>query len=375
MDTKQERAIARKQWKRLAWKLPWLLLIPIGLLLPTLCARYPDFIETHYSRGLYPKISLFLGALSAHLPGSIAELLLYLLTAFLCALVILFAVRLLQRRERLVRAVRFLLSLGIAAGLLLNLFYWVWGFNYMRVDIADTMGLDVKERSTEELEALCLYLRDEATALRPAQHEDENGVYALREAPAEAFAKIPEAYAKLGLRYPELFSNPCYAPKSVFASEALSYAGISGIYFPFTAEANVNMHQPPLLLLSSAAHEAAHYMGIAKEDEANFIAYLACMESEDAAIRYSGLMLALIHAGNALYDADKEAYILLRASYSEAMERDLAHYNAYWESYEGEVEETMDKINDTYLKHNKQRDGVQSYGRMVDLLLAYAVQP
>ena len=30
-----------------------------------------------------------------------------------------------------------------------------------------------------------------------------------------------------------------------------------------------------------------------------------------------------------------------------------------------------DKINDTYLKANGQADGVQSYSRMVDLIVAY----
>ena len=53
------------------------------------------------------------------------------------------------------------------------------------------------------------------------------------------------------------------------------------------------------------------------------------------------------------------------------MVRDLAHYNAYWDSFEGPVEEAATTLNDNYLKFNQQESGVKSYGMMVDLILAY----
>ena len=140
---------------------------------------------------------------------------------------------------------------------------------------------------------------------------------------------------------------------------------------PFTAEANVNTHQPSLLLLSSAAHENAHSLGFAREDEANFIAYLACISSEDPSIRYSGAMLALINCGNALYKSAPDKAAALRETYSDAVLRDIAAYNQYWDRYEGQVEEAFDSINDSYLKFNLQKSGVKSYGMMVDLMLAY----
>lgn len=160
------------------------------------------------------------------------------------------------------------------------------------------------------------------------------------------------------------------------ASEGMSWAGICGIFMPFTAEANVNTHQPSLLLLSSAAHENAHSLGFAREDEANFIAYLACISSEDPSIRYSGAMLALINCGNALYKSAPDKAAALRETYSDAVIRDIAAYNQYWEGYEGQVEEAFDSINDSYLKFNLQENGVKSYGMMVDLMLAYYdIQP
>ena len=45
--------------------------------------------------------------------------------------------------------------------------------------------------------------------------------------------------------------------------------------------------------------------------------------------------------------------------------------NAYVDANESKVSEVSDAVNDAYLKLNSQTDGVQSYGMVVDLLLAY----
>ncbi|MFA9381199.1 MAG: DUF3810 family protein, partial [Acetanaerobacterium sp.] len=49
---------------------------------------------------------------------------------------------------------------------------------------------------------------------------------------------------------------------------------------------------------------------------------------------------------------------------------DYADYNLFWAQYQGAVSEVSVSVNNAYLKANSQADGVQSYGRMVDLLLA-----
>lgn len=168
-----------------------------------------------------------------------------------------------------------------------------------------------------------------------------------------------------------LFDRPVYKPKPVLASELMSYAGISGIFIPFTEEANVNVADPALLVGSSAAHESAHYLGIASEDEANFVAYLACVLSGDDSMVYSGLMLALVHAGNALSNVSSETYSELWKSYSAQMRRDLDQYNEYLHAHEGETSEAVTEMNDNYLRAHGQTSGVRSYGEMVDLMLAF----
>ena len=74
---------------------------------------------------------------------------------------------------------------------------------------------------------------------------------------------------------------------------------------------------------------------------------------------------------NALRRADTEEWQAVREGLDEAVEADLRENSRFWDSYDGAVAEVSDKVNDTYLKANGQSEGVKSYGRMVDLIIAY----
>ena len=367
MDTKEKRPLGIK--RSIFTKLPFLLLIPLGLWLPTLASAHPLTVERLYSRGIYPYISRALGGFMSLFGFSVAEFFVYFVILGVLIAIIANAAMLIRRKKPPAAFLSFLLSLAVFAGVMLNLFYILWGFNYSRPTLYQLAGLEVKARPEDELQELCHKLSADANELRKSVPEDKGGVFYIADC-GSYFDKIPEAYESLGESC-GLFSGKVYPAKGVIASEGMSWAGICGIFMPFTAEANVNTHQPSLLLLSSAAHENAHSLGFAREDEANFIAYLACMSSEDPSIRYSGAMLALINCGNALYKSAPDKAAALRETYSDAVIRDIAAYNQYWEGYEGEVEEAFDSLNDSYLKFNLQENGVKSYGMMVDLMLAY----
>ena len=135
-------------------------------------------------------------------------------------------------------------------------------------------------------------------------------------------------------------------------------------------ESNINVDNPFFTVPWTMAHELAHQCGFMREDEANFIAYLACKESDDALMRYSGLLLAYDNATAALRKADPEAATQIAAGLAPSVQRDLAERAEHWARYEGPVQEASNAANDAYLKANNQSDGMRSYGRMVDLLLA-----
>lgn len=329
-----------------------------------------DWIEQVYCAQIYPYVKDSMAVVTSLLPISFAELILYGLILYAVWVVVGGLFRWIFRNIRFSGYITRLLSLTLFAAVLLNLFYVTWGFNYFRQPLAARMHLEITEHSEDQLANLVTDLSQQAAAVRGLVPEDDSGVFDLGDTLQSTLDALPGAYASLSEKQP-VFAGRVTRAKQVLWSEGLSWAGISGIYVGFTAEPNINVHQPSLLVPQAAAHEMAHQLGIASENEAEFSAYLACMQSDSPAVRYSGLMQAFLVSGNALSKVAPDRYAAIRAACSDAMQRDLASYNAYWQQHEGTAEQTADAINDAYLKFNAQQSGIKSYGESVDLLLAW----
>ena len=108
-----------------------------------------------------------------------------------------------------------------------------------------------------------------------------------------------------------------------------------------------------------------------REDEANFVSYIACRESDNAYLRFSGYQAAMNHLLNAYYpEVEYEEYLRVYSIISPVVVNHNVNSNEYWSKFDTPVAEVSDTINDTYLKINNQTDGTKSYGRMVDLVIA-----
>lgn len=362
-----------QEWKSVIKKLPWLLLIPAGFLWPVVLCDNEALVERVYSEKIYPVIKDILCGITSLTPFSFAEWVLYGLILFVPLFVVIRLVRTLLKRISIQQFLSGILSILILGGALLNWFYVSWGINYFRQPLAERMALSVESRPVEELERLAETFAKEAGRLRSGLSESQEGVFQLRNGTQSMLDDLPRAYDNLAKTVPQIKGKVTRA-KNVLWSEKLSWRGTAGIYIGMTAEPNVNINQPALLLPQAAAHEMAHQLGIASENEAEFIAHLVCTASSDPDVRYSGLMYGLIITSNALLRTDREAYNRLRALYTPSMERDLNHYRTYWDAYDGEEQKRADAQNDRYLKFNAQESGVLSYGEAVDLLLAYYAQ-
>ena len=348
-------------------------LIALGFSWPRILAGNSAWIEAHYSETVYQTIRRAISAVTSLVPFSIAEWILYALAVCIPALLLWRILQLLFRKIGWKLLVKTVASVLLTGAVLLNLFYVTWGFNYFRAPLSTRMGLCINTRSVDELESFVWKTAREAKKLRETLPENDMGVFTPNESSQAILNALPAAYAALNAEHPVFQPDPTRAKKIIW-SRGLSWQGIAGIYIGLTAEPNINADQPPLLLYHAAAHEMAHQTGIASENEAEFTAYLACMHASDPCVRYSGLMNALILAGNALYKADSAAYLRITNTYGDAIWRDLEDYDAYWSAFDGEVQESADKRNDAYLKHNSQQSGIQSYGEAVDLMLAYMAQ-
>lgn len=348
----------------------WCAVLLAVCLLLTIAARVsPAGVERYFSRGWYPVVARTYGAFTSLFPFSIAELSILCLVAGIPALLIIGAVQTKRGLWGKPFWKGFFSWIARAVCIIIFLFTIFCGLNYYRPTFADLSGLVIRDSSVEELAALCNELAQEATRLRPSLPAGTNGVMKLSQSPQELMQDARQVFSGLSARY-EVFPDFPIRPKPVLMSRFMSMMQITGVFCPITFEANVNVEAPDYSIPATACHELAHTRGFMREDEANFIAYLACAASDSVEFQYSGTMLALVHAQNRLYTADRTLHAESYSFLSDDVRRDLAYNNAYWDSFEGPVAEVSTAVNNTYLRANNQSDGVQSYGRMVDLLLA-----
>lgn len=351
-----------------------LLLLPLGFLLLELAKKSMVFTEEIFAKRIFKALSVGISFLTGWLPFSLAECMVIAAPFLAAGLVILFAVKLSRaggEGEAFGIWMNAVLHMAIAVSLVFFIYVVGCGMNYYRYPVSYYLGLTVEKSSEEELKELLTDLADTASSLRAELTVDENGVYELPVSKKELAKLTAEAYQPLSEQY-DIFGGRYPAPKQILLSHWMSYTQITGIYTCWTMEANVNIDISDYSIASTMCHELAHLRGFIREDEANYIAYLACMASNSKDLQYSGAMHALIYTGNALYRKNPEAYYeIMQNHYSDGVRMDLIANNEYWKQFENtKIAETSEKVNDTYLKANNQTDGTQSYGRVVDLLLA-----
>lgn len=251
---------------------------------------------------------------------------------------------------------------------LVFLFVGVWGLNYYAPDIGSQIGLRVEEYDTDDLRQAAAYYAEQASACAAQVERDEDGNVILPE-----FARISdlavEAYDSLGRTEPR-FNGVIRSAKPLLVSEAFAYTGTSGVFVCLTGEATVSTATFPVSLPFTVAHELGHSLAVAPEDQANYSAFLACRASGDPLLRYSGYYSAFVYCFNALYHTDRTAAGKLWDLCSPQLIEDCKRHTAFNEQYEGKVQDTAQTVNDTYLKAFNQKDGVKSYGLVVDYLIA-----
>lgn len=301
------------------------------------------------------------------LPISLAEL------AIICSPVILFfvirlAVRKYSSSWRDVGV--FCLSALSVLSLLFSVFVLTFGTGYYTSTLDERLGLEKRDSDAEALANTALWLIDhvneEIDSVEFIEESSSVMPYSIR----EMNNRLLECYKKLSEKYDFIPRLTSYV-KPIILSKPMTYTHISGVYTYISGESNINVNAPDYSIPYTAAHELAHQRGIAREDEANFVAFLVCAESDDSYIRYCGYLGLCEYVLNALYSADRE---LWKQTYQNLDRRALYEMNAYNEFYEkyrdNVVGDISGAINDAYLQANG-TEGTRSYGLVVDLAVAY----
>lgn len=246
---------------------------------------------------------------------------------------------------------------------------------YQTPSFAEMYGYPQEKYTSGQLEQLADYLIAETNAVSKRVERDGEGKFKLT---ADLDQTAKNAMTKLGDDYPQL--RGYYAtPKAVKNSFFMSQQYLMGIYFPFTMEANYNDEMYSLNLPDTICHELAHTKGFIREDEANFIGFLACHVSGNDDYRYSGYLRALKYVISMCEEnCSEETVARLYNSLADEVRTDWNGNVDYWQEVQESdrgiiksetVAEVSDKAMEASLKINGVEDGKKSYGRMVDLLL------
>jgi len=339
----------------------------LALLLYLVAVLSPAFANW-FNGGIGAGIRAFLAYLTSWLPFSLAEFLIYLSPAIVIALGI-YAYR--WRCETWRSVFVFLGCVISVFSIFFSLFVFGFGTGYHTDPLDQRLALNAGEVSGTELYETALWLTREVNQSAGDIDFGENGFSVMPHSRREMNDLLIAAYRPVCDAYP-FIQRLNSRVKPVLASHLMSYTHITGVYTYFTGEANLNTAFPDYTLPFTAAHELAHQRGIARENEANFVAFLVTAASEDPYIRYSGYLNLFEYVSSALYEVSPEQYKEILGKLDKKVIGELRAYSAFFDTYRNAaIADVSEVFNDTHLKFHGSAAGVDSYGLVVDLAVAY----
>jgi len=322
-----------------------------------------EWVEEKYSNGLYPIISRFFRNLYGWLPFSLGDI---IYTALL-----ILAIRYCHRNRKKIRLKPW--SYVKKAVAIFAIFYFtfnlVWGLNYYRQPISDKFNINAKA-SYDEIIDLTEQLITKTNSLQFQITNDSTKKVEIPYSRNKIFEKTVSNYSLIHDQFPFLEYKRSSIKKSMYSTLS-SYMGIGGYLNPFTNEAQVNRKTPLFRFPVVSAHEIGHQVGYAKENETNFIGYLVTLKSKDPYFQYSANSYALSYCLNTINQSDKKKAEELYKKLNPGVIANYKELKAFHEAYENPVEPAFKWMFSTFLKANNQSDGVNSYSRVLHLLVGY----
>jgi hypothetical protein len=344
----------------------WIGLGIFAILLRWILGYQADIVEAYYARGIYLGIRKILDYTIGLLPFPVV----YLMFAAVLYTIIYGVIWLIRNRLSWEKKLQYsLLSIAAFLGGAVFFFLFLWGFNYARVPIGQQLGIELMPltkadfvRSLETTRSTLIDLRHQlgtdSITLTPE--------YFPNPLKQKIQSEVQGVFRELN--YPYQFTPKV---QLLYPKGTLLRWSTLGVYFPWTGECNLDAGLHPVEIPHVMAHELAHGYGIGDEGTCNFIAYLACIGSDDIAIRYAGYLeyFATLFANYRKYDAEgAKAYL---SSLSPAIKAD---WNAMIENhrkYPNLFPKLRRATYDTYLKIQGIEQGVQNYDEVLMLVKAW----
>jgi len=325
----------------------------------------PGHLVTRYLLPLSRLLSYPIKAITGVFPFALLELAVITLPFLTVGIMIAGFMQRKNRRETMYRSqdMHPIALTAVTVALMMSFFHLLHGIGFHTMGLNEHLKLAETPVDANTLRSTADILISQASAVRAHADHEWKGI--------SSYSKtIRHAYSELAQSYP-VYSGYSARAKKAILSVPMSYLGIGGLYSPFTCEAIINADATAPSLPFTVAHEIAHSLRVARENEANFSAYLACVTSDDPAVQYSGYFTALLYLLPALRRSEPENYADYYTAIDEGIRKDIAEYVTHVQQYDGWLNDLHSDINDFFLKSNGQSAGVLSYGLMVNLLVAW----
>lgn len=233
--------------------------------------------------------------------------------------------------------------------------------------------------TVDSLKALYQDTVKNLNALSSEFNRDHDGYIVLTKLEQKEYQiKCQEALRNISKEF-ELLSGYYPNVKMIHSSNFMTQQSLLGVYFPFSMESNYNKRAYITNMPATYCHELSHLKGYILEDEANFLAYIACIRSEDKFIKYCGYLSVLGYMERNLKPSLTKEDIAKMELPNQQVYKDCIFVK----------KEDLDKIEknaviptniinnvtetflDINLKANGVKDGVISYSKVIQLILLY----
>lgn len=329
-----------------------------------LIKKYPLFIEEYYSNGVYTSISKLFQLFFRWIPFSVGDL-------FYGFLLILISKSIYTTfKSKKIDLKMTLYKLGAIISILYFIFHVNWGLNYYRERVHTKLNFELEEYSNTELIAFSKKLITKLNEVHLSLTKNDTVIVNFPLSKDEIKEESYIVYDQFQTKFPQFPHSNLKVKNSLF-SVPLAYMGFAGYLNPFTNEAQVNYLNPTNSYSATVCHELAHQIGIGPESEANFIGYLAAINSDNTYFQYASYLNALRYCLGEIYYEDESQFEALKPLINKGILKDIEAQRTFWESYNNWSEKYFEFFYDHFLKANNQEDGIKSYNKMVVLLINY----
>ncbi|WP_338408135.1 DUF3810 domain-containing protein [uncultured Flavobacterium sp.] len=341
--------------------LPLFLLIQILIL--QIMPYFPEFIERFYSNGLYGFISKFSRKILGKIPLSVGDI--------IYGIVIFYILKSIWKSRKLLKTewkelvLKALSILSVAY----FLFHFLWAMNYYREPLFEKMKIE-RDYSDADLLSFTKKLIEKTNEIQAQITKNDSLKVVFPYSQRQVFEMNLNGYKTLSNQHPFFQYTNLSIKKSLF-SLPLTYMGFGGYLNPFTNEAQVNYLMPMYNSPTTSCHEMAHQMGFASESECNFIGFMASVKNDNLYFQYSGYSFALRYCLGNWQIRDEKVFDELLKTVHPGILKNYKESEDFWKQYDTFIDKGFHVFYDNFLKMNKQKDGMESYSKFVNLMVNY----